>query len=154
MGFCDELAELYARDLAALRKQVELFADDEMLWKALPGVVNPAGNIVLHLVGNLREYVGRLLGGVAYVRDRPLEFSARGLSKAELLAKLAEVEEMVPGIVRGLSEETLEEMGERPGQDEPRSTRYFLLHLYAHLSWHLGQIDYLRRILGEEHSKA
>ncbi|ADW69512.1 DinB family protein [Granulicella tundricola] len=154
MGFSDELAGLYARDLARLRAQVELFPNDEAVWVVLPGVVNPAGTLVLHLEGNLREYVGRVLGGIAYVRDRPVEFSARGVSQRELAGRIAEVEGMIPGVVAGLSSEVMEGAYPGEGNGEVTSTQRFLTHMYGHLGWHLGQIDYLRRMLAGGESKA
>lgn len=74
MSVASELAKLFGRDLARLRKEIAEFPSDEMLWQTLPGVTNSAGNLALHLEGNLREFIGRQLGGIGYQRDRPLEF--------------------------------------------------------------------------------
>jgi uncharacterized damage-inducible protein DinB len=147
MSFADDMAQLYARDLKRLIQEIEAFPNDQMLWQVLPGVTNSAGNLTLHLEGNLREYIGRLLGAVDYTRQRPLEFSSKDISGAELAARIAEVQELVPRVVAGLSEEQLD--AAYPEQVNPwqRTTRLYLLHLYGHFSYHLGQIDYLRRIL-------
>ena len=91
-----ELATLFRRDLAKLIQQIESFPDDESLWRVLPGVSNAAGNLALHLQGNLKEYVGPQLGQLSYVRNRPLEFSTRGLSKREVCAQLTELRSHVP----------------------------------------------------------
>ena len=149
MSLSSELALLYARDLKRLIQEIQAFPDDQSLWQVRPGVTNTAGNLALHLEGNLREYIGHQLGGSAYTRQRPLEFSSKGLPAAELAARLSEVLELVPRVVAGLSEEQLD--ADYPEQvfKAPISTRRFLLHLYSHFSYHLGQIDYLRRILTE-----
>ena len=81
MSTATDLAFLFSRDLTKLGKQIEAFPNDEALWQTLPGVLNPAGNLALHIEGNLREFVGRQLGKRPYKRNRELEFSLRGISK-------------------------------------------------------------------------
>jgi hypothetical protein len=143
----NQLADLFRRDLSRMQQQVEAFPNDEMLWRTEPGITNPAGNLVLHLEGNLREYVGRQLGGAAYSRNRPLEFSAKAASKAELVQRVAELKNLVPDVIAGLSPEAMQKDYPELVLKKPLSTQAFLIHLYGHLNWHLGQIDYLRRVL-------
>lgn len=147
MSTSKDLATLFRRDLAKLIQQIEGFRDDESLWQVLPGVSNSAGNLALHLQGNLREYVGRQLGQLPYVRNRPLEFSARGLSRREVCAQLTELKDTIPMVIENLSEEQLEMEYPEVVLEAATSTREFLIHLYGHLNWHLGQVNYLRRIL-------
>ena len=80
MSVASSLAHLFARDLARLAQEVDAFPDDVFLWEVPAGITNPVGNLILHLEGNLREYIGRQLAGVPYLRDRPREFSLRELS--------------------------------------------------------------------------
>jgi len=147
MSTTKELATLFRRDLAKLIQHIESFPSDESLWQVLPGVSNAAGNLALHLQGNLREYVGRQLGQLSYVRNRPLEFSARGLSKREVCAQLTELRDAIPTVIEDLSEQQLEMEYPEVVLERATSTREFLIHLYGHLNWHLGQVNYLRRIL-------
>ncbi|MEZ5293212.1 MAG: DUF664 domain-containing protein [Vicinamibacterales bacterium] len=140
------LATLYARDLARLVRQHDAL-DDARLWQVLPGVTNSAGNLMLHLVGNLREFVGRQLGGVTYARDREREFGARDVSRAELGEALRELTSIVPDVLRGMDEARWDETFPQNVLGEPVSNRQFVIHLYGHLNYHLGQIDYLRRVL-------
>lgn len=121
--------------------------EDELLWRRVPGVSNPVGNLMLHLEGNLREYVGRQLGGIAYERKRDLEFRSTGLSRAELAPRLAALQQMVPEVLSGLSDAQLDAIYPENVLGVPLSTRMFLIHLQGHLNYHLGQIDYLRRVL-------
>ena len=147
MSASKELATLFRRDLAKLIQQIESFPNDESLWQVLPGVSNAAGNLALHIQGNLREYVGRQLGQLSYVRNRPLEFSARGFSRREICEQLTDLMNSIPAVIENLSEEQLELEYPEVVLEAATSTRQFLIHLYGHLNWHLGQVNYLRRIL-------
>jgi len=126
MSMSKELATLFRRDLAKLIQQIESFPDDESLWQVLPGVSNAAGNLALHLQGNLREYVGRQLGQLSYVRNRPLEFSARGLSKREVCAQLTELRDAIPTVIEDLSEQQLEMEYQKLCLNEPPRQENFL----------------------------
>lgn len=146
MSVASSLAQLFARDLARLAQEVAAFPDDVLLWEVPAGMANPVGNLILHLEGNLREYIGRQLAGVPYLRDRPREFSLRGISREHLLAKVKELEQDIPSAVARLSDAQLE--GEYPEAvlGRPLTVQQFLIHLYGHLNWHLGQIDSVRRV--------
>lgn len=147
MSFQSELAELYRRDLTRLTQELALFPGDAYLWKTLPGVKNAAGNITLHLEGNLRTYIGHHLGGIAYQRDREYEFSATGMPASGLIARIDSLKPVIPNIVENLPDAKLDELFPEPMWGAPRINRLFLMHLYGHLNMHLGQIGYLRRIL-------
>lgn len=147
MTISKELAALYARDLKRVAEELAAFPDDETIWKTVPGISNPAGNLALHLEGNLREFVGRQLGGVAYKRERPKEFSTKGLTRAELVARVDSTRELIVPVVGKL---TLEKMAAEYPENvlgKELSTRQFLVHLLGHLNYHLGQMDYARRLL-------
>jgi hypothetical protein len=130
-----------------LGQQVEAFPNDEVLWQTPAQFTNPPGNLVLHIEGNLREYVGRQLGNTPYVRNRPLEFRTRGVSKRELISRVAELTQLIPSVIEGLTQEQMEKELPEVVLEVPMSTAAFLIHLYGHLNWHLGQIDSLRRAL-------
>ena len=147
MSTASDLAFLFSRDLTRLGRQIETFPNDETLWETLPGVLNPAGNLALHIEGNLREFVGRQLGKQPYKRNRELEFSLRGMSRHEIGTRIAEVRQSIPAVIQELSTEQMETEYPEVVLEVATTTRQFLIHLYGHLNWHLGQIDYLRRIL-------
>jgi hypothetical protein len=147
MSATNELASLFDRDLTRLSQQIQAFPNDDALWQTLPGVVNAAGNLALHIEGNLREYVGRQLGNMPYSRNRELEFSLSGVSRLELGSRLAELRQLVPSVIAALSSQQMEREYPEVVLGVAISTRQFLIHLSGHLNWHLGQIDYLRRIL-------
>jgi len=141
-----ELAALFARDLTRLRQQIEAFPDTTTLWVTAPGVSNAAGTLALHLEGNLREYIGRQLGHIDYRRDRPAEFSTRELAREVLAARAEALREQIPAVIAGLSDAQLSATFPEEVLGVPMSNRQFLIHLSGHLNYHLGQIDYLRRV--------
>lgn len=141
-----ELTALFRRDLARLVRQLDAI-DDARLWQVVPGVTNSAGNLLLHLNGNLREFVGRQMGGVPYVRDRAREFGARDVPRQEMAAALTELAALVPGVLETMTEARWNETFPENVLGEPLTHRQFVVHLYGHLNYHLGQIDYLRRVL-------
>jgi len=149
MTIAGGLAALFSRDLTRLIQELQAFPGDEVLWQRAPGVKNSAGNLVLHLEGNLREYIGRQLGQVAYSRVRDQEFAFSGVSRDELIRRMEQVRELVATVVSGLADIDLAAAYPELVLDTPLSSLDFLVHLHGHLNFHLGQIDYLRRILTE-----
>lgn len=145
--FAMEVSALFARDLERLIQELEAFPDTESVWTTAPGVTNSAGTLALHLEGNLREYIGRQLGHIVYTRQRPLEFSTRGVERLELIARIRAVKDTIPGVVAGLSLAECDATYPEPITGTPISTRQFLVHLQGHLNYHLGQVDYLRRFV-------
>jgi len=140
-----ELADLYARDLTRLIQELTAFPDTASIWKTAPGVSNAAGTLALHLEGGLRHFIGRQLGKIEYTRDRPLEFSARGVERAELIARIEAVKASIPPVIAALSEVELDAIYPENVTGKPLTTRQWLIHLNGHINYHLGQVDYLRR---------
>lgn len=140
-----ELSSLFARDIERVIQELRAFPDTDAVWTTAPGVANSAGTLALHLEGNLREYIGRQLGQMAYTRQRPLEFSQRGVEQAELIARLTAVKGTIPAVINNLSDSQLAANYPEAVLGKSVTTRQFLMHLLGHLSYHLGQVDYLRR---------
>jgi hypothetical protein len=108
MSVAKELAALFRRDLSRLIQQIEAYPNDEMVWHTHPAITNSAGNLVLHLEGNLREYIGRQLGMIPYSRRRELEFSSKGILREELVRRVADLKVSIPSVIEGLSPEQFE----------------------------------------------
>jgi hypothetical protein len=144
--FASELAALYSRDLARLIQELRAFPDTASVWKTVPGVSNAAGTLALHLEGGLRHFIGLRLGKIDYTRDRPLEFSARGVERDKLVARLEAVHASIPKVIAALSDAELDTVDPGNGTDKPLTTRQWLVHLYGHLNYHVGQVDYIRRV--------
>lgn len=143
-----DLAQLFERDLATLAAEVAAYPDDASLWAAVPGQPTAGGNLALHLVGNLRHFLGAGLGRTGFQRDRPAEFATRDLSREAVLAAIGIATEEVAAVFASLAAVPSAELeqpfpldlsGVRP------TTRAVLLHLSTHLAFHLGQLDYHRR---------
>jgi uncharacterized damage-inducible protein DinB len=141
------IALVIGRDLAALRREIEAYPDERTVWATALGIANSAGTLALHLAGNLQHFVGAALGGTGYRRDRDAEFARRDVPRSEVLAEIDRARAVVEAVLPALAEAELERTfpvelaGERP------STGYALVHLAAHLAYHLGQVNYHRRLL-------
>lgn len=144
------LQQILLRDLNRLRQEIELYKKEENIWVAVPNITNPAGNLVLHLVGNLNAYIGAVLGNTGYVRQRDLEFSLKNVSRAELLQKIDGTMSMISSVMETLDESILSKNYPQVVLEKEMTTEYFLVHLTAHFSYHLGQINYHRRLLDKE----
>lgn len=142
-----QLHAVLVRELRALRREVEAYPDEAAIWVVPEGISNSCGTLVLHLVGNLRTYVGKQVGGDAYERDRPREFAARNLSRAELLREIDATIAAVDGAMPKLTAETLAARYPLAVGPVTVNAQDFLLHLAVHLGYHLGQVDYHRRLV-------
>lgn len=140
------LATLMSRELRALRREVERYPDDEAPWREIPGVSNVGGTLVLHLAGNLQHYVGARLGDSGYRRDRAAEFARRGVPRAALVAEIDRAREVVERVLPALADDRLDTPYPEAVAGRTMCTRDFLMHLLSHLAYHLGQVDYHRRI--------
>jgi uncharacterized damage-inducible protein DinB len=143
------------RELAAVRRSVEAYPDDASVWTLRPGLPNSGGNLVLHIAGNLQHYLGAVMGGTGYRRDRDAEFASRDVPRDALLA---EIDRASVAIDRGLAdgadgpeaEEVLARTYPERIAGREVATGDFLVHLSAHLAYHLGQLDYHRRAVTGE----
>ncbi len=144
------IATVMTRELKALRREIESYPSDDALWETVPGIVNPGGNLALHLAGNIQYFLGTVLGGTGYKRYRDAEFGSRDVPRADLLR---EIDNALAAVETGLGRVNDAELGkpfpEAVGGVTP-TTGAFLAHLAVHLSYHLGQVDYHRRIITHE----
>jgi len=110
------------------------------------GISNSAGNLCLHLIGNLNMFIGNVLGKTDYVRNRPLEFSLKNVPRANLLQSINATIVIVDRTLNALGEEDLQLEFPLLVFEKKTSTEFMLIHLTTHLSYHLGQINYHRRL--------
>src|SRR5258708_21681004 len=129
MTASQELSQLYRRDLTRLVQELQAFPGDDLLWQCRPGIANSAGNLFLHLEGNLLEFIGRQLGGIEYQRRRELEFASAGLSQEALVEKLQRLLEIIPSGIAELTDDALDAAYPQIVLGTPLSTRQFLIHL-------------------------
>ena len=141
------LETLIVRELGAVRRELEAYPDDASVWRAIPGVPNTGGTLALHVAGNLRHFLGAILGRDGYVRDRDAEFARRDVPRAELLAGIDAAIASVTRTLRAMPDDALAAPYPEPIAKRTVSTAIFATHLVAHLAYHLGQIDTHRRAL-------
>jgi len=145
----ETLKTLFNRDLHRLKSEIELYHNENDIWKIQEEIANSAGNLCLHLVGNLNTYIGTAIGNTNYIRNRELEFSSKDIPKSELIQKIEETIVVVTNSLDMVSVEDLKKDFPLLVFAKKTSTEFMLIHLTTHLAYHLGQINYHRRLLKE-----
>jgi hypothetical protein len=145
MSVLADVRSTMVRDLDGFIAELRAYPDEASVWALPPGFLNSGGTLAMHAAGNLRHFIGTVLGETSYVRDRDREFAARGVPRAELIAELEAARADVDGILRVLDPERVDEVFPIRIGGEQLGTSRVLVHLATHLAWHLGQIDYHRR---------
>lgn len=138
---------LFERDLDRIINELQLYKNEENIWLIEKNISNSAGNLALHIFGNLNNYIGKEIGRTNYVRDRELEFSQKNVPIQTLIDMLNETKNVIINSLLVLNEQDLQK--EYPVRifSEPSSIEYILIHLTSHLAYHLGQINYHRRLI-------
>ncbi len=142
-----EFVALYDRDLKNLKREIESYRSDSQIWKVSEGINNSGGNIFLHLMGNLNTFFGAVYGNTGYIRDRPSEFSSKDIPREKLLQMLDEIHPIVLSVLEKFPIEKLTDIYPIKIFEEEKTNGYIFIHLETHLAYHLGQINYHRRLL-------
>jgi len=145
-----ELKKVFLKDLEKLKEEISLYPNEESLWRVEPGITNPGGNLCLHLIGNLKNYIGATMGNTGYVRNRDLEFSQKNIPQKDLVKMIEETTDVVSRVLSTVKDERLNEEYPLLVFKEKTSTAYFLIYMAGHLSYHLGQINYHRRLVASK----
>ena len=150
----ESFIKLFNRDIEKLKTEISSYKSEESLWKIsgetrLPGgqVKNSGGNLCLHLCGNLQHFIGAVLGNSGYERNRDAEFSRKNVPVEELLKEIDETKKVVDSTLDSLNNDILQKVYPINVFGEEMTTEFFIIHLLAHLNYHLGQINYHRRII-------
>lgn len=145
--FIQSLLTIIERDLNKLESEINLYPDEASIWTITNGIKNSGGTLCLHLCGNLQYYIGTELGNTKYVRNRDQEFAARNIPRSSLINEIRTTKSAVRETLEQLNPHLLEK--EYPVQvlGFPMTITFFLIHLAAHLNYHLGQVNYHRRIV-------
>ena len=146
----ETLQRLFTRDLNKLKAEIELYRNEKNIWKTEKGIANSAGNLCLHLIGNLNAYIGAELGNTGYIRQRDLEFSLKDIPRQELARRIEDTILVVNQSLEKIRNMDLEQEYPVMVFDHKMSTEYFLVHLSSHFTYHLGQVNYHRRLLDIE----
>lgn len=143
----ETLVKLFKRDLEKLKQEITAYKTEKQLWIISNEISNSAGNLCLHIVGNLNHFIGAVLGKTGYVRQRDLEFSLKDVPIEEMVKKIEDTMLVIEEALSNLTEEDLQAEYRRNPFEDYMSTEFFLVHLLTHLTYHLGQINYHRRLL-------
>ncbi len=143
----ESLLEIFERDLNKLITEINAYKDENNLWLIKEGISNSAGNLCLHLIGNLNHFIGAVLGNSGYVREREKEFSLKNIPRKELISNLEKTIAVVKTSLTNLPEAEMEKLFPLEVFGKPMTTGFMLVHLTTHLTYHLGQINYHRRLL-------
>lgn len=141
-----EFSKLFKRDLDRLSNELSSYSNEEDLWIVRDDISNSSGNLALHLCGNLQHFIGSVLGKSGYERDRSFEFEGR-VSLTDLQREIKETSSVVLNYLESVKEEKWMEKFLLQPLGYPMSTSEFIFHLYGHLNYHLGQINYHRRLI-------
>lgn len=142
------LLEIFERDLNKLIEEINLYKQEESLWEIKEGISNSAGNLCLHLVGNLNHFIGATLGQTGYIRYRDDEFNLKNILRSDLIININNCVLVVKETIEKLTVEDLNKDFPLEKHGRIVSTTHMLIHLLAHLGYHLGQINYHRRLIG------
>ena len=142
------LIVLFEQNLSKLHEEISQYPDDSSLWVVKEGIKNSGGNLCLHLTGSLQHFIGNVLGDSGYIRNRDAEFTLKNISKHKLLNEIENTKVAVKDALEQTSKNELAKNFPLPLNGETVTTEFFLLHMLAHLNYHMGQINYHRRLLG------
>jgi len=143
----ETLIKLFNRDLDKLKTEIDSYKDDKKLWIISGEIKNSTGNLCMHLCGNLQHFIGSVLGNSGYVRNREAEFSTKDIPKEKLLDEINVTAKVVEKTISELKEDKFNEIYPVNVFGYEMTTEFFLVHLATHLNYHLGQINYHRRLM-------
>jgi uncharacterized damage-inducible protein DinB len=147
-SFFSSLEKIIIRDLDKLENEIKLYPTEENIWLLKGEIKNSAGTLCLHLCGNLQHYIGVGLGKSDYVRNRENEFAARNIERKSLLEEIARTKQAVTSTLAKADPAILETDYPLPVFENKMTVQFFMIHLAAHLEYHLGQVNYHRRLVG------
>jgi uncharacterized damage-inducible protein DinB len=141
------ITNFFERDLDKLIEEINLFKNEKDIWKTKEGINNSAGNLTMHLLGNLNHFIGKNLANTDYIRKRDEEFTVKNIPREKLISDINSLKEIIKNTLPNLSEEDLKKQFPLKIQEQTFTTGNMLTFLLLHLNYHLGQINYLRRLL-------
>lgn len=146
----EALKNLFSRDFDRLKAELTAYADESDLWLVKGAISNSAGNLTLHLLGNVRHFIGHVLGKTDYTRNRPAEFELKDVPLADILKEIDEAKTEINTALDGLNAAALENIYPINVLGYDMTTAFFLVHLHGHFNYHLGQVNYHRRLVAEK----
>ncbi len=143
----DTLIEIFDRDLNKLKEEINFYKNERDLWIIEKEINNSAGNLCLHLIGNLNHFIGATLGETGFIRDREIEFSAKNETRQNLINEIEKTIETVKSSLNKISNDAFDKNFPVEKHGKVVKMDFMLLHLLTHFNYHLGQINYHRRLI-------
>jgi len=143
----ETISELLERDLLKLKDEINFYPDEARLWRTEGQISNSAGNLCLHLIGNLNHFIGATLGQTGYIRDRDSEFVLKNVPRTALIERIDQTVQVLKSALAPMDDQELEKDFPLEKHGSTVTNRYMLLHLLTHLNYHLGQVNYHRRLI-------
>lgn len=141
------LIALFERDLNRLKEELKAYETEDNMWAVVDGINNSGGNLALHLLGNLNHFIGAVLGNTEYVRNRDAEFAEKNIPRADILIRIDETKDVLNKVFLSLTDEQLSAIYPQDKWNQQNTTGFLLVHLATHFNYHLGQINYHRRLV-------
>ena len=132
-----------------LENEINAYSSSDKMWILKENISNSGGNLTTHIIGNLNHFIGAILGNTGYIRKRDIEFSIKNVSKEKLLSELQDVKTIVVSTLHKINDDAFNQTYpfEFPKKEFKPTTFEFMLHILGHLAYHIGQINYHRRLL-------
>lgn len=143
----ETLIQLFTRDLNKLKTEIQSYRNEEYIWIIDKEIKNSGGNLCLHLIGNLNTYIGAQMGNTGYLRNRDMEFSQKNVPVKQMISMIEETIKVVRSVLQNMPDTKLDEEHPFLVFEQKTSTQFLLIHLATHLAYHLGQVNYHRRLL-------
>ena len=145
------IAGIFERELNKLAEEMKQYNPEENIWKVKGDIKNSGGNLCLHICGNLQHFIGTVLGDTGYVRNRDKEFADKSIPLAHLLKEIETTKVAVVKTLNAIPDSDLDtEYTAFPAHllgDQHVNKFFFLTHLVSHMDYHIGQINYHRRMI-------
>jgi uncharacterized damage-inducible protein DinB len=141
------IREILLRDLNKCMEEINSYPDEAVLWQIDGQILNSAGNLALHLAGNLQHFIGAILGQNGYMRNRDAEFADKNIAKEKIIFELQQAAAAIDTTLSSMNDGQLTQHFPSDKFMTDKNIHFALLHLMGHLNYHLGQINYHRRLL-------
>ena len=142
-----DFTDFFEKGLNKLIDEINLYNNEDDLWKIKEGISNSGWNLTLHLIGNLNHFIGAILTNTDYIRERDKEFSLKNIPRTQLIEAINNINAVIKNTLPVLSEDDLQKEFPVKINNKTSSTRFILMHLLTHLNYHLGQVNYHRRLI-------
>lgn len=148
MNISEDLAKLFDRDLEKLGEELNAYHHEDDIWILEGSIKNTAGNLAMHICGNLQHFIGAVLADTGYKRNRSFEFEGK-MTRAEILEEVRETRNVIASFFKRVDSSIYESTYPLEVFGFKMTTFFFITHLQGHLNYHLGQVNYHRRLLSK-----